>query len=259
VPLAQRSRERIASMIGELKNIVYDQWLAHILQREVYKIVVNDDLLEKTSGHTSTVYQLLRELQSRSVFLYSKVPTNFLPAVKFLEGLGFNLISTEVVFNKPISSHRFEGHSVVRFAVSEDQSQVVELARRSFVYSRFHLDSAFERKVADNTRAEWVKSYFAGKRGDAMVVAVVNEVAAGFSLLLYEKDGSLTMDLIAVDESHRRRGVAKDMIAYAESQYQRFTQIRVGTQLANIPSMGLYETMGFKMAEAQYIFHYHNP
>lgn len=246
-------------MAGEHKNFVYDEWLAQILQQDVYQLVVDDDLVKKTRDEASREYELLRELQSRCVFIYSKVSPEALSAVSFLEERGFNLIDTNVIFDKVIvPTDDFTSHCTVRFAVPEDQNQVGELASRSFIYSRFHLDSAFPREVADMIKAEWVKSYFAGNRGNNMVVALADEIVVGFLLLLYGKDGALVIDLIAVDEEHRRKGVAEGMIAYAESQCHGFTRISVGTQLANTPSMRLYEELGFKIAGAQYTFHYHH-
>lgn len=259
VPPTAQHNERLVPMASKHKNIIYDQWLAQILRRDVYELVVDDGLVKKAGDKTSREYDMLRELQSKCVFIYSKVSPEALWAVRFLEGRGFNLVDTNVIFDKLIvPTHDFTSRCTVRFAVSGDQNQVVELARKSFVYSRFHLDSAFPREFANTLRAEWVKNYFTGNRGDALIVALADDMIVGFLLLIYGKDGSLVIDLIAVDEKHRRRGVAKDMITYAESQCHGFTQIRVGTQLVNTPSIRLYEGMGFKMAAAQYTFHYHH-
>jgi ribosomal protein S18 acetylase RimI-like enzyme len=247
----------------EHKNIIFDQWLAQILQRDVYKFVIDDELIEKTGDQAAREYRLLRELQSRPVFMYAKVSAIAPSAVKFLETLGFNLVDTNVVFEKPIASQqRFAGHCAVRFALPEDKNQVVALAEKSFVYSRFHLDKSIPEVIANTIKATWVGNFFAGKRGDQMVVALmgeasVNEVIVGF-LQLLQRNNDLTIDLIAVAENQRRKGVAGDMIAYAESQYQDCSRILVGTQVANIPSVRLYEKLGFRLCASNYVFHYHN-
>lgn len=241
------------------RNIVLDDWLTKILKKDVYQLVVDEELLGKVGDKASGKYKSLQELQSRSVFIYAKVSTEALPAVKFLEQQGFHLIDTNATFEKPIAKiPDYTGNSIVRFTLPEDQQQVVELARDSFTYSRFHLDNAIPHEVSNKLRAEWAKNYYAGLRGDAMVVALTDGAIAGFLLLIYSKDGPLIIDLIAVAETQRRKGIAKDMITWAEYQCKGFDNIRVGTQLANLPSIKLYEGMGFKLTEAQYTFHYHH-
>ena len=89
-----------------------------------------------------------------------------------------------------------------------------------------------------------------------MIVALVGDVIVGF-LLLLESDTNLTIDLVAVDNNYQRIGVASDMIAYAECYLNSFSSVQVGTQLANIPSIRLYEKMGFRAYTSNYVFHYH--
>ena len=263
-------------MKNKYKNIIYDPWFAQILQRDVYRLVVDDELIEKSrepalresAGQVPTgqVYDLLRELQSKPLFMYAKVSTTSLFASQFLERVGFNLVDTNVIFNKPIAPRsKFAAHCAVRFAVSSDKSQVMEVARKNFVYSRFHLDRAIPNLLANKIKAEWVGNYFptsldysVGKRGDEMVVAVVDERVVGFLQLLRRNEGQLIIDLIAVDASQRRKGIASDMIAYAESKCHGCERILVGTQVANIPSIRLYEKIGFRLCASKYVFHYHN-
>ncbi len=190
--------------MSENKHIVYDPWLTQILGRSTYKLIVDEALVGCSPGDDL----FLRELQSQPVFIYTKVPAESLLAVKFLEQAGFHLVDTNVVFDKLlVASQPLAGHCTVRFAIPNDKTQVVELARNSFVYSRFHMDKTIPTMVANTIKAEWVGSYFAGKRGDDMVVALVDERIVGFLLLLYGSDGVLIIDLIAVDKKKRRKGI----------------------------------------------------
>ncbi len=47
------------------------------------------------------------------------------------------------------------------------------------------------------------------------------------------------------------------MIQYAETELVKFSEVRVGTQLANAPSIKLYENLGFRFLEGHYVFHLH--
>ncbi|MHA1936594.1 MAG: GNAT family N-acetyltransferase [Candidatus Thorarchaeota archaeon] len=197
-------------------------------------------------------------LCSESVFAYAKVDVEDHGAIYLLERLGFNLVDTSIAFEKPLTPEvLLTGRTEVRFASSEDQQGVRDVARQSFRYSRFHLDPHIPKTLADEVKASWAGNYFAGGRGDNMVVAQLNSEIVGFLQLLY-MEGDLVIDLIAVDARFRRMGIAGDMINFAQSATKDFHRVVVGTQLANVPSIRLYEGMGFRVAGSKYIFHFHS-
>jgi len=247
------------SIIGRSKNIILDPWLGGVLEREVYKIIVDDALIKKVRDKQHDGDTFLQLLGGKPVFLYAKVPSQSIDHIKFLEENGFCLVDTNITFEKSsLPARTPAGNSEVRFALPEDEAQVVEVAKNSFVYSRFHLDPAFLNETAGKIKAEWVRNFFLGKRGQAMVVALADKTIVGFLQLLQSDDGLLTIDQIAVSSAHRKQGIASNMIYYAERHCKNVQRLRVGTQIANIPSMRLYEGMGFKVSETSYVFHYHN-
>jgi ribosomal protein S18 acetylase RimI-like enzyme len=130
------------------------------------------------------------------------------------------------------------------------------LAANSFDHSRLHLDPAIPRAVADRSRAEWAGNFFAGRHGDHMIVGESDGALAGFAQLLGPSDGVLTIDLIGVAPPFRRRGIAHTLIA-ASANIAGTQTLRVGTQIANTPSLRLYETLGFRVVESHYVLHYH--
>lgn len=253
-------------------KVIADSWLAGILQCDVYRLTVDDVPTQQLNNRSFQIGDLVEQKPGSSIFIYTKIATEALSVVKWVEQMGFNLIDTNIVFDKPISAASTLGEQTetfrlppsafippgtVRFATPADETQTVAVARENFIYSRFHLDSAIPRQVADTVKAEWVRNYFLGKRGQQMVVAEVEGRIVGFLQLLYGPDKYLVIDLIAVDKTQRRKAIASDMIAFAEANCGEFTHIRVGTQIANVPSMRLYEKIGFRVAEAHYVFHYH--
>lgn len=270
------------------KHVVYDQWLSDIVGRPVYRILADEEFI-RGSGRDA-----IAALQSKTVFLYAKVPVDSAARIEFLEQLQFRLVDTNIILEKPVSavsvhtatavgteavprllhSARMRrgsdpkgrpltedapgGNSEVRFAEARDRDAVVMLARQSFQFSRFHLDTSFSREIANTIKAEWTANYFSGKRGTGMVVATIDKCIKGFLLLIEDKAGLLTIDLIAVDSECRQKGIASDMIVYVQRNCAGARQIRAGTQLANVPSLRLYEKMGFRVAEASYVFHHHS-
>ena len=244
---------------AECKNIIPDNWLSGILGKEVYRIIADDFFIGELKDKKSSDYALMKDLRAKQVFMYAKVAPDSLEHIRVLQKQSFYLVDTNILFEKPVSSHKeAQQHDGIRFAVPADEEQVAELAGKSFKYSRFHLDSAFTPDVANTIKAEWARNYFKGKRGDAMVVALDSDKVIGFAQLLKFKNGLLTIDLIAVDAGYRGKGVARGMISYAESRCEGAKKITVGTQLANTSSILCYEKMGFRLSGSNYVFHYHN-
>ncbi len=243
-------------MSGNAGHLVPDFWLAERIGRNAYRLAVDENLLG-CAGFEDRA--LLGYVLAESVFIYSRVSPTFAAGLRFLRQHRFDLVDTNVVFEKAIGGLRLCGEGFqVRDAVPADRAGVVEVARSSFRCSRFHLDPGISRAVADRIKGDWANNYFEGKRGQRMVVAVAGGHVAGFLQLLHGRDGVMTIDLIAVDERHRRKGMAREMIALAEATATGMQRVRVGTQVANAASIRLYEDLGFRFVEAGYVFHYHN-
>lgn len=94
-----------------------------------------------------------------------------------------------------------------------------------------------------------------------MVVAELEGKIVGFLQLLWAPRDELVVDLVAVDAAARGNGLAREMIEYAALHGtgggRRAAGMRAGTQAANIPSVRLYEGMGFRLASAECVLHYH--
>lgn len=146
-----------------------------------------------------------------------------------------------------------EGPAQVRPAEPDDALSVKALAAEAFVFDRFHRDPQIGHGPASRLKAEWAGNFFSGRRGDRMVVAEDQEGVCGF-LQLIDADHDTVIDLIAVNGRCRGKGVARSMIALAA---KNASAMRVGTQIANLPSLALYETLGFRMTAASYVLHLH--
>lgn len=241
-------------MVNGKEYIICDKWLRSVFGYDVYRLVVNDSIINGNGKETVEDIQ-----RCKPVFIYSKTPVSALDQVFFLEDIGFKLVDTNVVFDKAVcTDHVFEGNCTVRFTEPSDEGQVVSLANKSFEFSRFHLDPFVSNDLANEIKRQWAGNFFVGDRGDRMVVATINGRVVGFLQLLFDKNRNLVIDLIAVDPNARKKGVATDMIKYAESNCSDRKRIIVGTQIANTASMKLYEKCGFTIAKASYNFHYHN-
>ncbi len=232
-----------------------DAWLTKILERDVYRLIIDEC---STDGDRFVECEAFAALKSARAFAYAQTAVGFMPGIRSLIRMGFTLIETNVLFSKPIGQPDWQpGMYVIQQASAAHEDQVAHLAYGSFEFSRFQLDPLIPNDLANRVKAEWTRSYFRGQRGDQMMVATLDGVVAGFVLLIGRDHRTWIIDLIAVDRHHRGQGVARGMISHVEAHAEGFTHVRVGTQLANIPSIRLYTQLGFVMDEAHYVFHYH--
>ena len=239
-----------------------DPWLTEMLGFDVFRLEIDDLLADKFNDSRSEERQMVDSILKRNVMVYSKIGPISIKSSSFLFNRGFRLVDTNLLMKKELRGQYGEESCVypdvqIRFARAEDEKGVVALARRSFYLSRFHLDQDIRLEDANDLKAEWARNYFRGTRGQEMVVAVQHGLIIAFLQLLYLTD-QLAIDLIAVDSDYRSRGIGKKIIRYAISHCRNFTKMRVGTQIANTPSIKLYESLGFKVDSFQHVFHYHN-
>ena len=214
---------------------------------------------------TPIVPNLREELPNSPCFISAKLSTSDLESIRIVESIGFNLIDTNVRFQKCLGEsykelHLSSGYSI-RLTKDEDQNCIGSVAQNSFVYSRFHVDPLVDNHKADLIKRKWVENFYLGQRGDYMIVACFKSKPIGFAQIICRND-TLIIDLIAVDSAHHGKGLASSMITFAESlalDHSPATKMLVvGTQLANRPSISFYEKLGFRLCHAEYIFHYHS-
>lgn len=237
--------------------VTEDRWLSTVLGRAVFTV---------DAGHAAaSLDELRRHIAARRRALYAaKIDTTRIDLVRMLGRLGFYVVDTNLTFARSLAAIPPAGDSggAEVGAVRHDQhADVLAIAGAAFRHSRFHLDPAIPRVDADRIKREWVGSYVRGERGEALLTAAVGPKTAGFLALLgSEFDGapSRTIDLIAVASDWRRRGVARSLVAacIARSHGDAGTLL-VGTQAANLASVRLYESLGFRLAASRYVMHLH--
>ncbi len=62
---------------------------------------------------------------------------------------------------------------------------------------------------------------------------------------------------MGVDKIAQGRGLASSLIQLASKNINR-SCIKVGTQIGNLPSIKLYQKLGFVLTRSDYVFHYHS-
>lgn len=226
-----------------------DAWLGARLGCAAYRVQA-----ASPDECTDTGAQLEKLLRQRG-FFYARVPAAEVAICNYLVERGFRIVDTCLTFELKEYLTPLDANAAVRFAVPADRDGVMSVARDSFRYSRFHLDPYVPKSTADEIKACWAGNYFTGQRGNFMVVADVDARIAAFLQLLSPDEGPLTIDLIAVEERVRGKGLARAMIRFAAERCPNPIPMRVGTQAANVGSVRLYESLGFRMISSAYVLH----
>lgn len=236
-------------MVSSIKKLFFvaDDWLTEIFGYPVYRLGAD--------GENRSLGEVIR---SGRVFCYAKVDVSDVQTANELERLGFRIVDTALTFS---GNPAGVAGGLTRAATITDREAARGIAGRVFRFSRFHLDPNISNVLADEVKSAWVDNFFVGKRGDGMIVAELDGQLAGFLQLLWAGD-QLVIDLIGVDKNSQGRGIGRNMILFAArcgiGDGRVPESMMVGTQAANTASVRLYESLGFRLGRAQYVFHFHN-
>ncbi len=232
-------------------RLVEDAWLSSQLGKPCFHLT--GDVARKSACGR----ELAVRLSAANMFVDAKVDVSDTAAVGALQSLGFRLIDTAVRLTAPRAACAGQGSADVGFATPAMAAAVGEVAERSFVHDRFHRDPEIPAATANAVKRSWALNFFAGRRGDWMAVACRDGRPVGFLQLLRSPADDLVIDLIAVDRDCRGRGLARAMVGFAAANCACGGRIVVGTQIANVASVRLYEGMGFRLDAAHYVLHHH--
>ena len=226
-----------------------DKWLSKLMNKNTFSMDIHIAMQQSVD----TIEKLFPKSDT---FIFCKVPTSNISGSMFLEKLGFNIVDTNIQMKKKSNVDKRVIENT-RYALIKDRSRIVEIAKNSFIFSRFHLDPNIDNNIANLIKEKWVDNYFNGERGNFLIVKEMHSIIVGFLLILQKKEDYI-IDLIAVDSNYRKLGIARDMIVYFESNLGSEKTLITGTQIANIQSLRLYQSLGFKVNRSDYIFHYHS-
>lgn len=133
--------------------------------------------------------------------------------------------------------------------------QIVNIARKSFNYSRFFNDPELTEEQAKNIYLHWTECAF--KQEDKYFVISEREGnIVGYILFSINEDSSV-IELIAVDDKYQGQKVGKLLIQAMESFVidQGINRIKVGTQVDNISAAQFYSKMGFTYVSCGSVYH----
>jgi ribosomal protein S18 acetylase RimI-like enzyme len=190
-------------------------------------------------------------------FYSARVPVEHPGDMRALEAAGLRVVDVGVTLVRngadPVAHTALD----VGLLRAGDPEAVLEIAGTCFRYSRFHLDPLVPPATADKVKREWVASYVTGARGLELLVARDGGTPVGFLAVLADGDARV-IDLVGVSVDRQARGVGTALVAaFVERHGPQARELRVGTQIANVPSLRLYARFGFGVTRSEYVLHGH--
>ena len=245
-----------------------DGWLSEIFGYPVFKLDTEGGAPDERMA-VAPISDLVRDHARRQpeAMYYVKIDADRIEAVRELSGTGFYVVDVNVTFEMPATDGAGRGKAAdfVRHAIREiapeHHEAVLRIAATCFRYSRFHLDPLIPTPVANRVKHDWILNYIKKQPGQQLWVALDDARPAGFlAVLALDSAGrrTRTIDLIGVDSGVQGRGLGASLVGFFVDRYAgECDYLHVGTQVANLPSMKLYQKFGFTIVRAQYVLHKH--
>lgn len=169
------------------------------------------------------------------------------------------LVDTNIQFTKVLENNNLNSNSE-KYIVNDlaREKQLVDIAKKTFKYSRFFNDPKLPKVKSINVYCQWVENSF-NCIDKYFAISKIEEIIVGF-ILFSLSENNCTIELIAIDEKHQGKGVGKTLILNMESFLENMgiKQINVGTQINNINAVRFYNAMGFKYKSCNTIYHLWN-
>jgi ribosomal protein S18 acetylase RimI-like enzyme len=206
---------------------------------------------------------VLHSVRDHSVrHLIARMPAADLAGIRALTGAGFDYLDGIQTFalTSPVTQ---PPSPMTRLYRSADLGQVLHIARTSYIYDRFHLDSALSPEIAGRVHEAWVRNCCLRRAADAVHVAAAGDDILGFVTTKLDSEAARhlgfalgTIVMVATGDRARRRGAAR-AVTCASARWlasRGASIIDVGTQIANVPAARLYESCGFRQTGCNLTF-----
>lgn len=228
-----------------------DSWLEERLKKNVYNLIID----------SADNYSFSLEAQVSSPGLIcSKVPSERVDLLSSLVKHDFDLIDINVLLETELKSlrNRKSDSLSVREANIQDEKILTSIAFEGFSKDRFHKDPKINNEHASQVKADWVRNYVLGKRGDlSLVVEDKDKNILGFLLIITKSNNDCVIDLIAMDQNKRGLGAGSVIVGAIHDFLPKTNSVYVGTQLSNHKSINFYSKLGFKIHSTTFMLHKH--
>jgi len=195
-------------------------------------------------GHAAEIDDWRRQEQVDCLYLLA--PLDHLPARRLAETLGFHLIDVRITLERTTAGGQPPTFAATRPFCDADLPRLVHLAGTLHRDSRFFVDTGFPEARSRAMFERWMMRA-CSEPAYHVIVAEVDGGPAGYVACERKHDGSGQIQLVGVDVTAQRRGLATQMLNDAMAHFARHgvSHVTVVTQATNLAALRLYESLGF--------------
>lgn len=204
--------------------------------------------------------EILPDSNSKTRFWYIKVPTDQTNLVRDFNRFGFFVADTNIILEFKQDIYQYKENDIhISLFKQNDLFVLKNIAETNFQFSRFHQDPFFPNDLANKIKGQWLINSANGTRKSRLYVAYLDKKPAGFLIVICSNDNHewAAIDLLVVDKMFRGNGFAKALVDKFIKDFRKYRKLSVGTQIVNIQSLRLYQSMGFRIIDSSYVMHKH--
>lgn len=244
-------------------------WDTSMLSVQVRSLTVLASAPSQQARYATALHLITNCLRHHREFLgdciFVRIPSDDPALLRALAESGFETLVPMVTLGKNPS-----GNSKVILPagieldeVKRDEiDQMQRISAVAFRWGRFTADMRLPREGIERLHGTWARNCCLGEQADHVLVARENHQALGFIALKFQMANQVrvgSIELIAISESSRGKGVGRALVAEGCKWLSRFANfVVVRTELPNTPALRMYETQGFRVLNGSLYLSRHN-
>lgn len=191
--------------------------------------------------------------------IFTRIPSEDVALISALEEGGFHVLVPMVTLGKSLGS---DAQEVLPTGIElgevrqEEFEQVETISATAFRYGRFTADIRVPHDGVEKLHSIWARNCCLGSQADCVLVARDGHEVLGFIALKFQMAHDVrvgSIELIAISESSRGRGVGGALVRKGCKWLRRFTNyVVVRTELPNTPALRMYEAQGFRVLNGSF-------
>lgn len=188
--------------------------------------------------------------------LYFLADPNDRQTIELAEAGGFHLVDIRVTLECGMADAEGSESGGIRLYQPGDLDRLKAIARTSHTDSRFFFDAHFPVPRAQALFECWIERSCEGW-AQAVFVAEVDGVAAGYTTCHLNPNGAGSIGLVGLAPEAQGRGLGRSLVraAVAYLQRQQAARITVVTQGRNVRALRLYQRCGFRVESVRLWYH----